>query len=385
MLAAPLSLLVPVEGAAPVIHVADLTRRFTTHVKAPGFVGALRGLFKRDYITKTAVDGVSFDIARGEFVGFLGPNGAGKTTTLKMLSGVLHPTTGQATVLGHVPWQRQPALQRRFALVLGQKNQLWWDLPAYDSFVLNRDIYDIPHREFAAKVEELATLLDFKDLLQVPVRKLSLGERMKCEIAGSLLHSPEVLFLDEPTIGLDVVSQVRIRDFLRDYNQRTGITVVLTSHYMQDIEALCKRVIVIDGGKAVYDGELGELAARFASQRRVLLRLSREPDGALQDQARQWGEDITVEGLQLSLLVPRDSVAQSVAGLLETLPVADLAVEDVEIEAVLRELFARTKADREMASGDVTPAATVSDDEHDSPHEDPADETLATTKNAALR
>ena len=332
---------------APVIHVAQLTRRFTTHVKAPGFGGALRGLFKRDYVTKTAV----------------------------------------ATVLGHVPWQREPALQRRFALVLGQKNQLWWDLPAYDSFVLNRDIYDIPHREFETKVEELATLLDFKDLLQVPVRKLSLGERMKCEIAGSLLHSPEVLFLDEPTIGLDVVSQVRIRDFLRDYNQRTGITVVLTSHYMQDIEALCRRVIVVDGCKAVYDGELNDLAARFAAQRRVRLRLSREPDAALQAKAREWGDDLKVEGSQLSLLVPRDDVARSVAGLLEALPVADLAVEDVEIEAVLRELFARTKAEREADATETsqTGRGAASADGHDSPHEDPADRALTTTENAALR
>jgi ABC-2 type transport system ATP-binding protein len=243
------------------IIVKNLTRRFTTHVKQPGFAGALRGLVKREYKTKVAVQDLSFVIEPGEFVGFLGPNGAGKTTTLKILSGVLHPTSGEATVLGYTPWLRQPELQRRFSLVLGQKNQLWWDLPALDSFLLNRDIYDIDHKIFDTKVAELTELLALKEILHVPVRKLSLGERMKCEIAASLLHAPEVLFLDEPTIGLDVVSQLRIREFLRDYNERTGITVILTSHYMSDIEALCKRVMVIDGGRAVFDG--APIVARF--------------------------------------------------------------------------------------------------------------------------
>lgn len=347
------------EGA-PVIHVAHLTRRFTTHVKAPGLSGALRGLIKREYISKTAVNDVSFNIQRGEFVGFLGPNGAGKTTTLKMLSGVLHPTSGEARVLGFVPWKREAALQRRFALVLGQKNQLWWDLPAYDSFVLNRDIYDVPPKQFNAKVDELSELLELKELLRVPVRKLSLGERMKCEIAGSLLHSPDVLFLDEPTIGLDVNAQVRIREFLRDYNTRTGITVVLTSHYMGDIEALCRRVVVIDNGQIAYDGELSALSARFASQRRVKLRLTREPDAMQSARLHQLGSEVEIDGARVSLSLPRDKVSGGVAALLELLPVEDLSVEEIELEAVLRDLFARTKAER-TADAVTTSAATPTD------------------------
>jgi ABC-2 type transport system ATP-binding protein len=326
----------------PAIEVRHLSRRFTTHIKQPGLGGAVRGLFKRQYVTKTAVDDVSFNVERGEFVGFLGPNGAGKTTTLKMLSGVLHPTSGHVRVLDYQPWDRKAEFQKRFSLVLGQKNQLWWDLPALDSFLLNRDIYDIEHAVFKAKVDELTTLLDLKEFLQVPVRKLSLGERMKCEIAASLLHSPEVLFLDEPTIGLDAIAQVRIREFLRDYNERTGITVLLTSHYMADIQALCKRVVVIDQGRAVYDGALADLATRFANLRRVRLSLK---EGTTFDNRvlEQCGEDVRIEGTEVSLSVPREEVASRVALLLQSLPVEDLSVEDVEIEAVIRELFSRGK------------------------------------------
>jgi ABC-2 type transport system ATP-binding protein len=323
------------------ITVLHLTRRFTTHVKQPGFTGALRGLIRREYVTKTALDDVSFTIEPGEFVGFLGPNGAGKTTTLKILSGVLHPTSGTAEVLGHVPWQREPALQKRFSLVLGQKNQLWWDLPAYDSFELNRDIYDVPAAVFAAKVRELTEVLDLQNLLHVPVRKLSLGERMKCEIAASLLHAPEVLYLDEPTIGLDVVSQVRIRQFLREYNERTGITVLLTSHYMADIEALCRRVLVIDEGRAIYDGELRDLATRFASQRRIRLTLKRTATELEIARLRAMDDTVEIAGYSLALAAPRDQVPSRVAELLQTLPVEDLSVEEVAIETVVRDLFAR--------------------------------------------
>jgi ABC-2 type transport system ATP-binding protein len=303
--------------------------------------GAIRGLFKREYKTKTAVADVSFSIDTGEFVGFLGPNGAGKTTTLKILSGVLHPTSGEARVLGHTPWQREAEFQKRFSLVLGQKNQLWWDLPAYDSFVLNRDIYDIPHAAFDDKVKELVELLSLQELLHVPVRKLSLGERMKCEVAGSLLHSPEVLFLDEPTIGLDLVSQARIREFLRQYNERTGLTVILTSHYMADIEALCKRVIVIDEGKVMFDGELRDLTSRVGNQRRIRLTLPHEPTEEELSRAREWGEEVTHEGWNVELSVPRDEVPARVAALLQALPAKDLAVEEVQIEHVIRELFSK--------------------------------------------
>jgi ABC-2 type transport system ATP-binding protein len=326
------------------ITVSHLTREFTTHIKQPGLGGAIRGLFKREYITKTAVEDVSFDIASGEFVGFLGPNGAGKTTTLKILAGVLHPTAGRAQVLGHEPWKREAALQKKFSLVLGQKNQLWWDLPAYDSFVLNRDIYDVPETAFDAKVEELSELLNIGDLLRIPVRKLSLGERMKCEIAASLLHSPDVLFLDEPTIGLDVVSQVRIREFLKEYNERTGITVLLTSHYMADIEALCERVIVINEGRVIYDGALKQLVQSSANKRAIALRLARAASPA---EIESLGGDRTMvgsDGVSLRFEVPRDQVATRVEQLLKALPVEDLTVEEIEIETVIRELFSRKEA-----------------------------------------
>lgn len=335
---------------APTIEVSHLTRSFTTHLKQPGLRGALKGLFRREYKTKIAVNDVSFVIQPGEFVGFLGPNGAGKTTTLKILAGVLHPTSGSAQVLNYVPWRREAALQKRFSLVLGQKNQLWWDLPAYDSFLLNRDIYDVPPAQFDAKVDELTTLLDLKELLQVPVRKLSLGERMKCEIAASLLHSPEVLFLDEPTIGLDVVSQVRIREFLRDYNQRTGITVLLTSHYMADIEALCKRVIIINEGRTVFDGQLQNLADSIAQKRRIRLTLNLPPDANMLKNLESFGDDVESEGTHLALSVPRDDVPQRVGELLKQFRVEDLTVEDIEIEKVIRELFSKESRDEPTKS-----------------------------------
>lgn len=323
----------------PAISVSHLSRRFTTHVKRPGFAGAVRGLFRREYVTKTAVDDVSFSIEPGEFVGFLGPNGAGKTTTLKILSGVLHPTSGEASVLGHVPWKREAALQKRFALVLGQKNQLWMDLPAFDSFLLNRDIYEISQAAFDAKVDELSELLDLKKLLHIPVRKLSLGERMKCEVAVSLLHSPEILFLDEPTIGLDIVSQVRLREFLREYNARTGITVILTSHYMADIQALCKRVIVIDEGRAIFDGELRNLVSSAASRRAIRLTLTREPSITELAAIKAMDGEAAPDGYQLTIAVPRDQVPEHVTELLALLPVEDLTVEDMAVESVIKDLF----------------------------------------------
>lgn len=326
------------------ISVSHLSRKFTTHVKQPGLSGAFRGLFKRKYITKTAVNDVSFEIAPGEFVGFLGPNGAGKTTTLKILAGVLHPTSGEARVLGRLPYKREPELQRQFSLVLGQKNQLWWDLPAYDSFLLNRDIYEIPGADFDSKVKELSELLNIGELLNIPVRKLSLGERMKCEVAASLLHSPRVLFLDEPTIGLDVISQVRIREFLKDYNRRTGITVILTSHYMADIEALCERVIVINEGKAIYDGGLRGLVATSANKRSIKLRLEREISAEEIDSLRDSESELQSDGFTLSVAVPREQVPARVAQLLKILPVEDLTVEDVEIESVIRDLFSGANA-----------------------------------------
>src|SRR5580658_228838 len=248
----------------PVIEVNGLTKAFRTYKKQPGFGGAVKGLFKRQYEQTVAVNGVSFRVEPGELVGFLGPNGAGKTTTLKMLSGLLYPTAGTARVLGYVPWERQDGYRRQFALLLGQKNQLWWDLPARESLVLNSKIYGIPTAQFERTADELTALLGVRDKLDVMVRELSLGERMKMELIASLLHQPKVLFLDEPTIGLDVVSQKTVREFLRSFNARQKTTIILTSHYMTDIQELCKRVIIIDKGQIFFDGRLAQILDRFA-------------------------------------------------------------------------------------------------------------------------
>jgi ABC-2 type transport system ATP-binding protein len=248
----------------PLIEVQALTKAFRTYKKEPGFRGAVRGLFHRRYEQTLAVDHVSFTVEQGELVGFLGPNGAGKTTTLKMLSGLLHPSGGSARVLGFVPWERQDGYRRQFALLLGQKNQLWWDLPARESLELNGMIYGLPAAAFQRTVDELTDLLAVRDKLDVMVRELSLGERMKMELIAALLHQPKVLFLDEPTIGLDVVSQKTVREFLRQHNARQKTTILLTSHYMTDIQELCQRVIIIDKGKISFDGRLGEIIDRFA-------------------------------------------------------------------------------------------------------------------------
>jgi ABC-2 type transport system ATP-binding protein len=326
-----------------VIEVENLSREFTTHIKQPGFSGALKGLFKREYQHKTAVADLSFTIEKGEFVGFLGPNGAGKTTTLKMLSGILHPSKGEIRVLGFEPYKREAEFQKKFALVLGQKSQLWWDLPAYDSFELNREIYSVPVEAFKEKVEELGELLDIKKVFHTPVRKLSLGERMKCELAACLLHSPEILFLDEPTIGLDLISQSKMREFLREYNQRTGLTVILTSHYMADIEALCKRVMVISGGKSVFDGPLSELSNRFSAQKRIKVTLPASPDESQRLLLEKIGDKVAFEGEQISISVPRDVVPAKVDELLKSLPVQDLAIEEVELESVIRDVFEKNE------------------------------------------
>ncbi|MBP9902035.1 MAG: ATP-binding cassette domain-containing protein, partial [Verrucomicrobia bacterium] len=248
----------------PAIVVSGLTKTFRTHKKQPGFAGAIRGVFKRQYDQTVAVDNVSFTIEPGELVGFLGPNGAGKTTTLKMLAGLLYPSRGEARVLGHVPWERDDAYRRQFALLLGNKNQLWWDLPARESLELNAKIYGIPQDRFERTVAEMTEMLNVREKLNVSVRELSLGERMKMELIASLLHQPKVLLLDEPTIGLDVVSQKVVREFLKRYNTTRKTTILLTSHYMADIQALCERVIIIDHGKISFDGRLDEVVDRFA-------------------------------------------------------------------------------------------------------------------------
>jgi len=250
----------------PVIRVSDLCKTYRVQQKEPGLSGALKGLFSRRYRDVQAVQGVSFTIQEGELVGFLGPNGAGKTTTLKMLSGLLHPSSGAAQVLGYTPWERQAAYQKQFTMVMGQRTQLWWDLPAWDSFLLNKEIFEIPQAQFDETIEELTQLLEIKDLMDTPVKKLSLGQRMKAELACSLLHRPKVLLLDEPTIGLDVIMQQKVRQFIRDYNRKYKATVLLTSHNMEDIEELCQRLILINHGKILFDGTLPNFQAHHGKK-----------------------------------------------------------------------------------------------------------------------
>lgn len=320
---------------APAIRVSGLTKVFRTYKKHPGLLGAMRGLFHRDYSEMRAVDSVSFQIEEGEFVGFLGPNGAGKTTMLKMLSGLVQPSSGEASVLGFTPWERRDAMKRQFALLMGQKNALWWDLPARESLELNRVIYGIERSRFTAVVEELTALLEVGDKLDVMVRELSLGERMKMELIAALLHSPRVLFLDEPTIGLDVTSQKRVREFLKRHNQTSGVTTLLTSHYMGDIEELCQRVIIIDHGKLFFDGPLTSIVDRFSAHKVLHLTFSREVDGRFEG----LGEVLESSALSVRLRVQRTRVADVCREALAAWPVSDLAVTEVSVEEVIRQLF----------------------------------------------
>jgi ABC-2 type transport system ATP-binding protein len=327
----------------PAIEVNGLTKAFRTYKKQPGFRGAVRGLFRRQYEQTVAVENVNFTVEPGELVGFLGPNGAGKTTTLKMLSGLLYPTGGAARVLGYVPWERHDGYRRQFALVLGQKNQLWWDLPARESFELNARIYGIPDSDRDRTVNEMSELLAVKDKLNVSVRELSLGERMKMELIASLLHQPKVLFLDEPTIGLDVVSQKIVREFLRAHNQRQKTTILLTSHYMADIQELCDRVIIIDHGKIFFDGKLSDVVDRFADAKLVTIQC----DGAAGLPAghlARYGEVVEQTPGSIQLRVKRERVIPVCKALLDELPVSDIDIQEVPIEEVIRRIFAREPA-----------------------------------------
>ncbi len=324
----------------PAIEVNGLTKAFRTYKKQPGFGGAIQGLFRRKYEQTIAVRDVSFKIEPGELVGFLGPNGAGKTTTLKMLSGLLYPTSGSARVLDYVPWERSDAYRRQFALLLGQKNQLWWDLPARESLELNAKIYGIPGPVLERTVAEMTELLSVRDKLDVAVRELSLGERMKMELIASLLHRPKVLFLDEPTIGLDVVSQKIVREFLREHNAREKTTILLTSHYMTDIQELCERVIIIDRGAISFDGRLSEVVDRFADFKLVTIHC----DVAMKFSAEhlnKYGEIVEQHPGSIIFKVKRDRVIPVCKALLDELPVTDIDIQEVPIEEVIRRIFAR--------------------------------------------
>jgi ABC-2 type transport system ATP-binding protein len=319
-----------------VIRVDDLVKTFRVHRRPAGLAAAIRSIFRRKYEVVRAVDGVSFKIERGERVGFLGPNGAGKTTTLKVLSGLLHPTSGAAEVNGFEPRRREPAFLKGITLVMGQKNQLLWDLPAAETYALNRALFDVPRDEYRETLAELSQLLDLENLSTKPTRQLSLGERMKCELAAALLHRPKTLFLDEPTIGLDVSMQVAIREFIRSYNQRYEATVLLTSHYMQDVTALCPRVIVIDKGHLIYDGDLRALVKKVHPNKLVSFTIT-GPIGPAE--LERLGDVVSSETGRIVLRVPQDRLRDLVSHALANLPVVDLSVEDPPVEDIMRELF----------------------------------------------
>jgi len=323
----------------PIIEATDLCKTYRVYQKKEGLVGALRGLFRREHKEVRAVDGVSFVIEPGEIVGFLGPNGAGKTTTLKMLSGLIFPSSGTAQVLGYVPWERADAFRRRFSLVMGQKNQLWWDLPAADSFQLHREIYSLELQQFTRTLGELTEMFGVGELTRQPVRELSLGERMKMELIAALLHEPQLLLLDEPTIGLDVVAQVTIQKCLRDYNTSRGVTILLTSHYMRDVEALCSRVLIINHGKLIYDGALTGITGQFGREKLVKLQFA---DNAVPDDLGRFGEILQRQGPVIDLRVERARVTEVLDAILDRGNVLDLSVQDPPLDQMIARVFAES-------------------------------------------
>ncbi len=326
-----------------IVAAEGLSKTFQVKVRDPGLRGAVRALLRPRYRDVLAVRDVTFRIEPGEIVAFLGPNGAGKTTTLKMLAGLLYPTSGRVEAAGFEPWTGGPPFKRRIALVLGNRQQLVWDLPPEETFLLNRAIYDIPETDYRARLAELVALLELGDVLQKPVRQLSLGERMKCELVASLLHRPSLLFLDEPTLGLDVTAQEAIRRFLIEYRDRHGATVLLTSHYMQDVTALASRVLMINRGRLLYDGVLDVLVARIARTKRIELVLGGDGDGhrVTAEALAAFGEVKSFHFPNAVLEVRREDAPATSARLLAALPVADLSIEDPPIEEVIRLAFAR--------------------------------------------
>ncbi len=320
----------------PIIQATGLTKTYRVFQKKAGLLSAVRSLWKREYKEVHAVDGVSFTIEPGEMVAFLGPNGAGKTTTLKMLSGIIFPTSGTAQVLGYTPWERHNDFRRRFSLVMGQKNQLWWDLPAADSFHLHREIYSLPAAEFSRTLGELTELFGVEGLTRQPVRELSLGERMRMELIAALLHQPQLLLLDEPTIGLDVVAQAAIQKCLKEYNASRGVTMLLTSHYMRDVEALCSRVLVITHGRVVYDGALAAITGLFG--RWKLVKLEFAGNGVPHDLS-EFGELTRAEGPLAELKVDHTRVPELVGAILNRYAIADMSVHDPPLDQVIARVF----------------------------------------------
>ena len=324
----------------PIIEIAKLSKSYRVFQKKEGLGASIRGLFHRDFRTVEAVRSIDLTVEAGEFAAFLGPNGAGKTTTLKLLSGVLTPTSGRATVMGHLPWKRENAYRRRFALVMGQKNQLWWDLPAAESFRLHQHIYRIDPQQFRKTCDGLAEMLDVQHLLGRPVRELSLGERMKMELIAALLHSPEVLFLDEPTIGLDVVAQHNIQTFLKQYQQERKVTILLTSHYMKDVMALCHRVVIIAQGRIIYDGSLEGILDRFGGLKVISLLVA---DGKMPDNLGRYGEVLLIEPPRVKLRIERSKVTEVLSAILALHAIEDVSVEDPPLEEIIAKVFKENK------------------------------------------
>lgn len=321
-----------------IISVKNLKKYYHVYEKEPGVWGSIKSLFLRKFHDVKAVDNVSFDIGEGELVGFIGPNGAGKTTTLKVLSGLLYPTFGEVRVLGYEPFKRQPEFQKQFALVMGTKNQLWWDLPAWESFLLNKEIYEVPESQFQETIRKLSQMLQVEDILKVAVRKLSLGQRMKCELIASLLHQPKVLFLDEPTIGLDVVAQKVMRDFIKEYNRRFKATILLTSHYMADVKELCRRVIIINEGKILYDGVLDKIVNKFAPLKVVSIDFEKKVN---REALKEFGRINEYDPMHVKLQINKKEVAEKTAKILSRFNVEDLTVEDPAIEDIIRQIFTK--------------------------------------------
>ena len=340
----------------PVIEIKNLSKSYCVYQKREGVLASIKGLFHREYREVHAVQGIDLEVEQGEFVAFLGPNGAGKTTTLKLLSGVINPTSGTCNVLGHVPWERENAYRRRFALVMGQKNQLWWDLPAMESFRLNQHIYGIPADEFNRTRDELTDMLDVTRLLSQPVRELSLGERMKMELIAALLHKPDVLFLDEPTIGLDVIAQHKIQQFLKHYQEQQNNTILLTSHYMKDISALCKRVVIIANGSIFHDGSLEDIVDRFSSDKIVTLQLSSRES---LDSLRALPNVMEVEPPRIKFRVGRDDVAKTLSEILGSHSIQDIVVEDPPLEEVIASVFSEAQLADEKNTADLASRSEV--------------------------
>ena len=318
------------------ITTKNLSKSFKIHKKEPGFKGSLQSIINRKFEIKPAVSNINLDIKEGELVGFIGPNGAGKTTTLKMLAGLIHPSTGEATVLGFTPWERKKEFLTKFSLVMGQKAQLWWDLPLYDSLLLQKDIYEIPNEEFTQTLEELTNLLDLSSFIKTQVRKLSLGQRMRAELAAAFIYKPKVLFLDEPTIGLDVVVQKKIREFIREYNKKHNATIILTSHDLDDVRQLCKRLIIIDHGKIAYDGATEDLITKHVDHKRISLTLEKP---VTDETLTPFGNIISNKNERVVLHVSRKASSKIASEILEKLSVTDISIEEPSLEDVVRELF----------------------------------------------